>query len=384
MSIDSHRQRLRQTIAAAAGLAHVAACGGLQVDTGADERKYQDGCSAQTSTRTQNLNERCTADDEADALDAEAADAATKGDAGSRSDGAIEGDASSEADAASEGDAGGEPGTDAAFESDATTTDAGPTCALSCARRCMGAPCTVQIKEGHRWFSCTVTSTVTQNCGRAFDGLLPMRVASRAGLGALLARMAWMEAASITAFRRLARELAHHDAPPDLVHAARKAARDEARHARLMGRLARARGATVPRVEQAPFMIRSLEEVALENAVEACVGETYAAAVAVWQSTHACDPEIRSAMASIAPDELDHAALGHAIADWASGALDAPARERVIAARRAAFARLEADASRATAEEEAMTEAGLPAPSDALRLAAAIARADTASDRDAA
>lgn len=52
-----------------------------------------------------------------------------------------------------------------------------------------------------------------------------------------------MEAASVHAFERLARELDAHAAPQELIAAARAAVLDEMRHARTAGRLARRFGA---------------------------------------------------------------------------------------------------------------------------------------------
>src|SRR6185295_19226548 len=131
------------------------------------------------------------------------------------------------------------------------------------------------------------------------------------------ARAAWLEAASIHAFRRLVRELRAHGAPDELVLAARSAAKDEARHARLMARLATRFGAKVPRVEWTDRGIRDVEAIARENAVEACVGETYGALAAAWQGEHAPHAEVRDVMRAIAPDELRHAALGWAVDAWA-------------------------------------------------------------------
>ena len=164
-------------------------------------------------------------------------------------------------------------------------------------------------------------------CGRRFDGL------EEVACGEDFARASWLEAASIHAFRRLARELRAHGAPEELVAAARAAAKDEARHARLMTRLAKRFGAKVPRVEYTDRGVRDLEAIARENAVEACVGETYGALVAEVQARRARDAEVRDVMRSIAPDELRHAALGWAVDAWATSRLSEEANARVRAAR---------------------------------------------------
>jgi hypothetical protein len=145
--------------------------------------------------------------------------------------------------------------------------------------------------------------------------------------------MAWLEAASVHAFERLARDLVAHRAPSALVRRAKLAAREEARHARMMRRLARANGATPARVRAKRWKPRTLEAVATENAIEGCVGETFGALVAMSDATRAADAHLREAMCVIAPDELGHAALAWSISQWASTRLDSATNARVRAAR---------------------------------------------------
>ena len=172
---------------------------------------------------------------------------------------------------------------------------------------------------------------ILQLCGRRLEGLVEPQNADD------FAHAAWLEAASIHAFRRLARELEAHGAPEALVRRARACARDEARHARIMARIARRRGARVPAVVIEGKGVRDLESIARENAVEACVGETFGALFAEWHACHAADAELREAMRAIAPDELRHATLGWDVAAWADSKLDAAARERVRSARQRAL-----------------------------------------------
>jgi hypothetical protein len=172
--------------------------------------------------------------------------------------------------------------------------------------------------------------------GRKLDGLRAPMIACDDPIGAWFAQAAWLEAASVGAFRRLGRELRAHGAPAHLIAMASACAKDEIRHARLMARFAKKHGAVVPRVDVENIGVRDLESIARENAVEGCVGETYGAALAVWESEHATSVDMREAMRAIAGDELRHAALGWAVAAWAEARLDAEARERVSDARRAA------------------------------------------------
>lgn len=181
--------------------------------------------------------------------------------------------------------------------------------------------------------------------GCPVDGRRPAGLARarkpRAGIaGTHLARSAWYEAASVHAFVSLARNLARHDAPVALRDAAKRAAVDEVHHARLMGDLARARGATPPPVEIETQGPRSLESIAIENVTEGVVGETWAALIAFWQAAHATDPTVRATYAKIAEDELRHAELSIEVDAWAKTKLSAAARKRVEAARTKALAKL--------------------------------------------
>lgn len=192
--------------------------------------------------------------------------------------------------------------------------------------------------------------------GRRPAGLHDPRDGSaRSVAGAWLAHAAWLEGASIYAFVHLARELEERGAPPALVRAALVAANDEVRHTTMMTRLAARYGAAPPRVEITPVHARSLEEIALENAVEGCVRETWGAVLALWQSRTAQDPVARATFAMIAADELRHAALAWQIDGWLAPQLSDEALARVAAAREAAIAELHVTSALA-----AMPELGLP------------------------
>lgn len=199
--------------------------------------------------------------------------------------------------------------------------------------------------------------------GRRPEGLAPpRRLPSDNALGAWFGNVAWLEASSIYAFLQLARELAAHDAPPALVRLAQAAARDEVRHTQLMRRFAQRFGGAQPPVEVTPPRVRTLEALAIENAIEGCVRETWGAVVALWQAQRAPDAEMRAAFALIARDEVRHAALGWAIDRWATGLLDHAARVRVALAREAAVASLAAE------RIDELPAVGLPSAADARRL----------------
>lgn len=204
--------------------------------------------------------------------------------------------------------------------------------------------------------------------GRRPAGLLPSPARPTADpVGGFLARSAFLEAASIAAFRGMARELRGFGAPRALVEAARRCARDESRHARTMTRLARARGCEPPCPRVVSARPRSLLDAAIENEREGCVRETFGALVATWQAAHARDRRLATAMARIATDETRHAALSWAVADWMAQRLDRRELRRVAEARREAADGLKAElASRPSAA--LVRDAGLPAGPTALSL----------------
>lgn len=212
------------------------------------------------------------------------------------------------------------------------------------------------------------------NCvsGRRPEGLV--RAARRCddAVGAFFAECGHLEAASVFAFERLARELRAHGAPARLVTAAERARADEVRHARVTGALARGRGAEVEAVVVEECGVRSLYEIALENAVEGCVRETYGALVAMHQTAHAKDARVAAAMRRIAEDETRHAALAWDVAEWIDSRLTKGERERLAGARAEASRTLRAQLSQPIARE-LETHAGLPSASHAVAMFDAIA-----------
>jgi hypothetical protein len=191
-------------------------------------------------------------------------------------------------------------------------------------------------------------------------------------VGSFFARAARLEAASVHAFRILARELRVHGAPAQLIAAARRSALDEVRHTRLTSALASRHGAQPFRPVLEPAReARSLEVVALENAVEGCARETYGAAVGLWQARHARDAEVKTAIESIADDEVRHAELSCSVAKWAEPRLSQAARSRTAEARAKAFDQLELEAS-VRVPSQLVAVAGLPPSEMAICLARAV------------
>lgn len=155
-----------------------------------------------------------------------------------------------------------------------------------------------------------------------------------------LAREASGEAGSVNAFRQLARELRMHGAPAPLVAAAEAAMFDEVRHARMVGDLARSRGGRPSPVRTTQHPPRDLFTIALENAVEGCVHETFAAARAGYQAMYAQDSHVRAVCGELVEDESRHADLAASVHDWACSRLSTHQAEAIEAARRNAWTRL--------------------------------------------
>jgi hypothetical protein len=210
-------------------------------------------------------------------------------------------------------------------------------------------------------------ATCPGSAGRKPAGLEPATVRAASALGAYLAAAARLEAASVTAFRRLAAELVLHDAPSELVVGARAAERDEVRHTRAMARLARRHGGRYVRPRIAEGTPRSLEAIAEENVVEGCARETFGALVATWQASHVGDPEIARALGAIAEDETRHAALSWEIARWSLAKLETGARARLEAAWSAALEEVAGGADLGDTASDPV--AGLPSREERARLA---------------
>jgi hypothetical protein len=181
-----------------------------------------------------------------------------------------------------------------------------------------------------------------------------------------------MEAGSVEAFRWLRDELMAHRAPRRLVRAASRAIRDEMRHVRQTAALARRFGeepiAPLPVPARA---VRPLAAMALENAVEGCVRETYSALECAWQAELADDPVVRATMKRIARDELRHLALAWSVHAWVVPRLSPAERASVLAAQREATAALSSEL-RADPDASLVAQAGLPRAAQSQALVAAI------------
>lgn len=187
------------------------------------------------------------------------------------------------------------------------------------------------------------------------------------GLGSWFAHQSALEGAAAEAFARLACELRAWGAPEALREAALRAREEELAHESLAATLAASLGEPVVPFAVAPAEPRTLEQAALENAVEGCVRESFGAAVAWWQAARSPLPEVREALARIAEEETRHASLAWELDAWFATRLEAPARARVLAARQEAARALSAEL-RSPVPAGVRALAGLPEDAEALAL----------------
>lgn len=128
-------------------------------------------------------------------------------------------------------------------------------------------------------------------------------------LGIHFARGYHAEASSVDAFLQLRKELAFHQASKELQDRCFLAAKEEIVHAQLLAKLAKLHQGQLPTLDFGRFQPRSLFALALDNAVEGCIFETFSSLRALQQANNATDQVIAKAMKIIALDEMKHAEL---------------------------------------------------------------------------
>lgn len=208
--------------------------------------------------------------------------------------------------------------------------------------------------------------------GRKPDGLqlkndLAAQQTSVNVLGQYLADMTAMETAAITAFYYLSRELEAYKAPAELIARARQAVLEETRHSEMAALLAASFDAQMPEVCVDDFCLRSLYDIALENAVEGCVNETFAAACGLWQSENAKLDVFREVIAHITEEEMGHAELSWEIHQWIMPQLSQAEQEQIRIAQVEAIESLVAEFKQES-DPVVQQTFGLPTKQDAARL----------------
>jgi hypothetical protein len=186
-----------------------------------------------------------------------------------------------------------------------------------------------------------------------------------------LAEMAHLESAAVHAFGELATELERFGAPHELVVRARKAQADERRHTAVMQQHARSAGVRAVDAVAAPRGYDSLLSLALHNAEEGCVRETYGALVAMHQATRATNAGLRADLQTIAKEEVEHAEWSRDLDAWLMTQLSAHEQAQVAGAKQQAFERLVRENQTAPALE-LVTQAGFPTAEVAAHLLAGL------------
>lgn len=199
-----------------------------------------------------------------------------------------------------------------------------------------------QIECDVTFATCRDEGGIDVGSGRCPEKTRLIEGVSASSAGAYFAAAASIEHASIQGFADLAMELAAHDAPAHLIEGCIAAAWDEARHERIMRPIAARNGGGTARAEVPVHGVRSLEEIAIANAVEGCTGETVGAAILSLQSRRARDPRVSLALQSVARDEQRHGELSIAIQQWIVTRVGGSERRRIRDKHRNAFARLDA------------------------------------------
>jgi len=170
--------------------------------------------------------------------------------------------------------------------------------------------------------------------GRVPPGAPGFRTAARS-VAEFALQAAHAEAQSVSAFEVLALELRAQGAPPAWSRRARAFARDEVRHARAWLEVAeRGRGASleVPPVPGPVRRTESLAQLAIDNVVSGCIGETHGAWLLLRQAACARDGRLRALAQRIALDEAEHAAFAFEIHAWLWPQLQAAERSALMSA----------------------------------------------------
>jgi hypothetical protein len=137
------------------------------------------------------------------------------------------------------------------------------------------------------------------------------------------AKVAMIEHASVASFSRFSLELMSVGAPPELLALAHKSALDEVRHTQISLGIANqftsttfAPGSFPISSKAADFAFGDMKKIATAAALEACIEETLAAAVVLYQADHMGDENHKTLLRAVALDEANHAAFAWRAVRW--------------------------------------------------------------------
>jgi hypothetical protein len=171
-----------------------------------------------------------------------------------------------------------------------------------------------------------------------WSGLTDVAASSshRAAIAAAWAEQARSEHASIASFSRFILQLLACGASASLVSAAHVALGEEIEHARLFFALAshfagRTVGPAALDVQGALAGSDDLDEIVLATVREGCIAETLSAWRITVAASVARDPSLAAALARVAEQELEHAALAWRFLAWALPLASASLRHRIEA-----------------------------------------------------
>ena len=163
-------------------------------------------------------------------------------------------------------------------------------------------------EQGMHPITCEYTVCAVEGRGHA-DIQKLCSATGKSALSRYFIRSYHAEASSVAAFLQLRAELEKHNTPQNLLDRCLIAAKEEVHHARMMAKFVKDCGAALPELNFGCPKSRDLYEIALDNAVEGCIFESYSALKAQYQAIHATDSRILVAMKMIAKDETKHAQL---------------------------------------------------------------------------
>ncbi len=186
------------------------------------------------------------------------------------------------------------------------------TCVIDCEKTCEGTT-RACARDAANNVACTIYP-VQHMCGRLTAGAV-------APAGSTWQAVFTLESISEIVFTRLANELEQLGAPEDLIERAQRASIEEARHARLATLFAPP-GTHFETPTLHDVGMRSLLEIALENAREGCVRETWGAYDAASERNNPTT-SFEAFSRAVADDERGHAAWSWALDTWARGTLNA-------------------------------------------------------------
>jgi hypothetical protein len=207
------------------------------------------------------------------------------------------------------------------FDGEASQSSA---CCYRWMEHCRGRPFLVAPPEGVALLVARAPRLAAARVGTGWPSRLrlpaaldPRSCADASALGRLWLCDAAHEHASIAAFARAALSLQRLGAPPALVMACHRAARDEVRHARFAYAIAshllgEPHGPDRLRLDGASVL--DADALALDTFVGGCVAETVAACIA-REAAHRPTP-LRAWLARIADDEERHAVLAWRTLRW--------------------------------------------------------------------